>query len=65
MSSATSWASCPVSQPKPVVVAAVLVERRDDRQPERLAELEVLRAGARRDVDDARALVLADLVPRR
>ncbi len=44
-------------------VVPVLVERRDDRQAERLAELVVLRAGAGRDVDDARALVLADLVP--
>ena len=40
-----------------------LVERRDDRQTERLAQLEVLGAAARRDVDDARPLVLADLVP--
>ena len=42
---------------------AVLVDRGDDRQAERLAELEVLGAAARRDVDDAGALVLADLVP--
>ena len=42
---------------------ARLVERRHDRQAERLAELVVLRAAARRDVDDAGALVLADLVP--
>ena len=42
-----------------------LVERRDDRQAERLAELEVLGAAARRDVDDAGPLVLADLGPRR
>ena len=45
-------------------VVAVLVERRDDRQAERLAQLVVLGAAAGRDVDDARALVLADLVPR-
>ena len=43
---------------------AALVERRDDRQPERLAELEVLGAAARGDVDDAGPLVLADLGPR-
>ena len=42
---------------------AGLVERRHDRQAERLAELVVLGATARRDVDDAGALVLADLVP--
>ena len=53
----------PVSLPKPVEVDARLVERRDDRQPERLAELEVLGAAARGDVDDAGPLVLADLVP--
>ena len=45
-------------------VVAVLVERRDDRQAELLAQLVVLGARAGRDVDDARALVLADLVPR-
>ena len=46
-----------------VAVVAVLVERPDDRQPERLAQLVVLGAAAGRDMDDARALVLADLVP--
>ena len=45
-------------------VAAVLVDRADDREPQRLAQLVVLGAAARRDVDDPRALVLADLVPR-
>ena len=39
------------------------VERGHDRQPERAAELEVLGAAARCDVDDARPLVLADLGP--
>jgi hypothetical protein len=43
---------------------ARLVERGDDRQPERLAQLEVLGAAARGDVDDAGPLLLADLVPR-
>ena len=42
---------------------ARLVERRDDRQPETLAELEVLGAAARCDVDDAGPLLLPDLVP--
>ena len=46
-----------------VDVATRLVERADDRQPERLAQLVVLGAAAGRDVDDARALVLADLLP--
>ena len=36
----------------------------DGGQPERFAELVVLGAGARCDVDDARPLVLADFVPR-
>ena len=63
MRSVTPCASSPESQPKPVQVVADLVERRDDRQAQRLAELVVLRAAAGRDVDDARALVLADLVP--
>ena len=40
-----------------------LVERGDDRQPERAAELEVLGAAARCDVDDAGPLVLPDLGP--
>ena len=44
-------------------VVARFVERRDDRQPQRLAEAVVLRAAARRDVHDAGALGLADLVP--
>ena len=41
-----------------------LVERGDDRQPQLLAELEVLGAAAGGDVDDARALVLPHLAPR-
>ena len=48
---------------EPVEVAAVLVDRPDRRQPELLAQLVVLGAGAGRDMDNARALVLADLVP--
>ena len=43
---------------------ARLVEWRDDRQTELAPELEVLGPAAWGDVDDARALVLADLVPR-
>ena len=42
---------------------ARLVERRDDRQPETLAELEVLGAAAGGDMDDAGPLLLPDLVP--
>jgi hypothetical protein len=42
---------------------SVVVEGRDHRQPERLAESVVLGAAARGDVDDARPLLLADLVP--
>ncbi len=49
---------------EPLDVAPVLVDRPDRRQPERCAELVVLGAGAGRDVDDARALVLTDLVPK-
>ena len=44
---------------------AVLVERRDHGQAVLLAKLEVFLAAARRDVDDAGAFGLADLVPRR
>ena len=44
-------------------VASVLVDGADQGQPEGLAELVVLGAAARGDVDDARALVLADLGP--
>src|SRR3954454_20956456 len=47
----------------PLEVVAVLVERCHDREPDRLAELVVLSATTGRDVDDARALFLADLVP--
>ena len=61
--SVTSRTSRPVSEPKPSMTIAVVVERRDHRQPERLAELEVLGAAARGDVDDAGPLLLADLVP--
>ena len=46
-----------------LVVAAVLVDRADDRQAERLAELVVLGAAAGGDVDDPGALLLGDLVP--
>ena len=49
--------------PEALEVVAGLVERGDDGQPQLLAQLEVLRAAAGRDVDDARALLLADLVP--
>ena len=48
---------------KAVEVAPELVERRDDRQPDVLAQVIVLGAGTWRDVDDARALVLGDVVP--
>ena len=52
-------------QPAVVVVeAAGLVDRRQHRQAERAAELEVLGAGAGRDVDDPGALLERDLVPR-
>ena len=43
---------------------AVLGQRRDHRQPQRLAQGVVLGAAAGGDVDDAGALQLADLVPR-
>ena len=46
------------------VVATVLVDRADDRQPEGPPELEVLGAAARGDVDDAGPLLLADVAPR-
>ncbi len=49
---------------EPVDEDAALVERRDDRQAERLAQLEVLGAAAGGDVDDAGPLVLPDLGPR-
>ena len=52
-------------QPAVVVVeAAGLVDGHQHRQVLALAELEVLGAAARRDVDDAGALVERDLVPR-
>ncbi len=44
-------------------VATRLVERADDRQTERLAQVVVLGAAAGRDMDDAGALVLADVLP--
>jgi isoleucyl-tRNA synthetase len=43
---------------------AVVVERRDHRQAQRLAQGIVLGAAARGDVDDSGPLLLADLVPR-
>ena len=42
---------------------AVLVDRRQHRQALALAQLEVLAAAARRDVDDAGSLLERDLVP--
>ena len=54
----------PANGAEAVEVVAGLVERRDDRQVELLAQPEVLGAAAGRDVHDAGALVLADLVPR-
>ena len=54
MSSATSGCLAAAQPAEAVVVPAVLVDRADDRQAERLAELVVLRAGAGGDVDDAR-----------
>ena len=47
-----------------LVEGAGLVDRHQHGQALALAQLEVLRAAARRDVDDARALVDADVVPR-
>ena len=44
--------------------AAALVDRREHGQAVHARELEVLGAGARCDVDDPRALVQRDLVPR-
>ena len=51
---------------RPVVVVedAGLVDRHEHRQLVHAAQLEVLGARARRDVDDARALVERDVVPR-
>src|SRR5436305_1844704 len=48
---------------EPAVEDAGLVERRPGRQALLLAQPEVLLAAARGDVDDARALRLADLAP--
>ena len=62
--SATSRTSVPGQVAEPIDEDARLVERGDDRQSELLPELEVLRAAARGDVDDAGPLVLADLGPR-
>ena len=50
-------------RPEAVDEDPALVDRSDDRQAELLAEREVLRAAAGRDVDDPGALVLADLAP--
>ena len=54
----------PAERPEPIEDDPGLVDRGDDGQAECLAELEVLGAAAGRDVDDAGALVLADLAPR-
>ena len=62
-SSATSRGVASGQPAEALDVDAGLVERCDDRQAERLAQLEVLGAAAGGDVDDARALLLADLVP--
>ncbi len=53
----------PVQPAVVVVEAAGLVDRGQHRQAERAAELEVLAAAARGDVDDARALLERHLVP--
>ena len=47
-----------------VVEDARLVDRHEHRQAVHAAQLEVFRASSRRDVDDARALVERDVVPR-
>ncbi len=49
---------------EPLEIAAVLVDRADDREPERLPELVVLGAAAGGDVDDPGPLLLADRGPR-
>ena len=54
----------PVQPAVRVVEAARLVDRRQHRQVVDLRQLEVLAAAARRDVDDARALVHRHVVPR-
>ncbi len=53
----------PAQPVEPVVVAPVLVDRPDHRQADLAAQLVVLRAAARGDVDDPGPLLLADLVP--
>ncbi len=45
-------------------VHALVIDRRDNVERELLAELEVLLAASRRDVNDARALGVRDFVPR-
>ena len=54
----------PVQPAEAVVEAPRLVDRLHDLEPVHLRELEVLVSAAGRDVDDARALVERDLVPR-
>src|SRR5262249_5304174 len=49
---------------EPVDIDAEVVERRDDGQPELFAEEEILLTTAGRDVDDAGAFLLANLIPR-
>ena len=53
----------PLQEAEPLHEDAGLVQGRDDRQAVHLAQLEVLGAGPRSDVDDARALALADILP--
>ena len=58
-----------ISRPEPVEPAvlriepASLVDRRQHREAERPAELEILLAAARRDMDDAGAFLQRDAVP--
>ena len=54
----------PVEPAVLVVEAAGLVDRRQDREVVHAGQLEVLAAAARRDVDDPRAFIDGDLVPR-
>ncbi len=62
--SATSVVERPWKSPNRRQHPARLVDRRDDGQVVDARQLEVLGAAARRDVDDPRALVERDLVPR-
>ena len=61
---ASSATTAPVSDAEAVDVDALVVDGRDDGEAVLLAEREVLLAAARRDVDDAGALLVGDLVPR-